>query len=391
MHIDLDALGGVAGDMFAAALLHAFPEHAEEVRRSVLAVLPACETALTPHKSHELSGMRFAVGAVERRHHTRWGEIRDLLGQASLTPERIAHALGIFTLLARAEAEVHGIAEEDVTFHEVGAADSIADIVAAATLIDLLQVERWSVSPLPLGSGRVKTAHGSLPVPAPATALLLRGFRTLEDGIVGERVTPTGAAILAYLGCKQEPYRQPRTLVRCGTGLGTKHFPGISNCLRALAFAVDGPAPAHRELAVIAFEVDDQSAEDMSIGLERLRALPGVYDVSQMPVFGKKGRMMAHVQILASPAMLEDVATACFRETTTIGLRHHLVSGMALPRRISTVEVDGHPLRVKLVERPQQGITGKAESDDALAMPGFAARARLRRQAEDLALDGEEP
>ncbi len=229
-----------------------------------------------------------------------------------------------------------------------------------------------------------------MPVPAPATALLLQGFETFDDGIPGERVTPTGAAILRYLGCAPGTGKAPRRLARTGLGFGTRALPGLSNCLRALVFEAQHTdiAAGHRELAVIQFEVDDQSAEDLAAGLDRLRATEGVHDVVQMAVFGKKGRMATHVQVLARPAALETVSEACFRETTTIGLRTHLVNGLALPRRTAEVEVDGRRLRVKLVERPG-GATGKAEADDALATPGHAARARLRRRAEAMAEDGD--
>ena len=148
------------------------------------------------------------------------------------------HAIGIFGLLAAAEAEVHGVVEDDVAFHEVGAVDSIVDIVVAAQLVTLVGASAWSASPLPLGSGRVRTQHGLLPVPAPATALLLRGLATIDDGVPGERVTPTGAAIARYLLEDEVLARVPRRLLRCGTGFGSRELPGLSNCLRVLVFAV---------------------------------------------------------------------------------------------------------------------------------------------------------
>ncbi len=285
---------------------------------------------------------------------------------------------------------MHGIPVERVAFHEVGAWDSIADIAAAAHLIAALHATRWTVGALPLGSGMVRTQHGLLPVPAPATALLLEGFSTRDDGVPGERVTPTGAAILRHLcGGAPEPRTGPRVLARSGVGFGTKRLAGLSNCVRVLAFeAADDPRPDHRTIAVIEFEVDDQSGEDLAMGLDRLRGRPDVLDVVQAPVFGKKGRMMAHVRVLAQAEALDAVADACFRETTTIGLRHGLVAGRALPRRAATVAVADRSVRVKLAERPG-GITAKAEADDALAHADHAARAALRREAERRALAAE--
>ena len=385
-HVHLDAIGGAAGDMFAACLLDAFPGLTERTIRAATAVSGAA-CALAAHRDHVLGGSRFVVDAApgHHHHHTHWASIRARIEAADLGLVVKRHAVGIFALLADAEARVHGVEPDAVAFHEVGAADSIADIVAAAVLIDAMDAT-WSVSALPVGGGRVRTAHGVMPVPAPATALLLEGFSAIDDGVTGERVTPTGAAILRHLDCHAPRSREPRRLARTGIGFGTRMLPGISNCLRAMIYdeaAGEGAAApdAHRTLAVIAFEVDDQSAEDLAAGLDFLRAQPGVHDVLQMPAFGKKGRMTAHVQVLAAPASAEAAIEACFRATTTIGLRLHTVEGRALPRRIEEREVDGRRVRIKHVERPG-GATAKIESDDLLAAGDQAARARLRRRME---------
>jgi hypothetical protein len=228
-----------------------------------------------------------------------------------------------------------------------------------------------------------------MPVPTPATALLLEGFATVDDGVAGERVTPTGAAILRHLCRHNKSSGRPRVLMRSGVGFGTRTFPGLSNCLRVMSFEAQAASSAeHRELSIVEFEVDDQSGEDLAIGLEHLRAHEAVFDVVQAPVFGKKGRMMTHIRLLSRPANLDDVIDACFRETTTIGLRHHTVDGAALRRRLGQVEVGGQAVRVKTVERPG-GRTAKAEADDGLALESHAERARLRREAENLALINE--
>jgi uncharacterized protein (TIGR00299 family) protein len=383
--------------MFVACVLDAFPALAKgAVAAATAAAGIGC--AVLPHRDHVLTGTRFAVGEAHHHHHhhdhdhdhshASWAHIRAELEASPLAAPVRAHAIGIFALLAEAEARVHGIPTAEVTFHEVGAQDSIADIVAAAWLIDALSPAQWSVGPLPLGGGSVRTAHGVMPVPAPATTLLLDGFAMADDGIAGERVTPTGAAILRYLQPVARP-RSPGVLRQTGIGFGTRHLPGTSNILRLLAFAPQDAAEAalpHRDLAVVSFEVDDQTPEDMAIGLERLRALPGVHDVLQMAAWGKKGRMAAHIQLLARPEVLDDVVAACFRETTTIGLRTHLVQGRALTRRMHTVLVDGEPLRVKSVARPG-GSTGKTEADDLIAAEGQAARMALRLRAQQMAED----
>ena len=376
--------------MFNAALIDAFPELAEGA--TAAAALAGVPCRSVPHRDDVLTGTRFCVGVAGHQHrdhaghhHTAWRDIRARIEGAALSPAVRRHAVGIFTLLAEAEARVHGVAVGAVEFHEVGSADSIADIVAAAWLIDAVGAASWSVGPLPMGGGLARTAHGPMPVPAPATALLLDGFEMTDDGVGGERVTPTGAAILRHLGCRPRRGVTGR-VARTGMGFGTRALPGLSNVLRVLAFELDMAAGAgtHRELAVIGFEVDDQSAEDLAAGLDRVRAAAGVHDVLQMPALGKKGRMATHVQLLVRPDALDDAVAACFRETTTIGLRTHLVQGRALQRQVRETRVDGATVRVKQVERPD-GRTGKAEADDLAALPGHAARAKLRRRAEALA------
>jgi uncharacterized protein (TIGR00299 family) protein len=378
--------------MFAACMLDAFPEHRDVVLAATGALSGAACT-LVPHDDGTLTGSRFRVadahGHDHHHHHAHvaWRDIRERIGASGLRDAVKAHAIGIFAVLAEAEARVHGRDVDAVEFHEVGAVDSVADIVAAAALIDAIGAASWSVAALPIGGGVVRTAHGPMPVPAPATALLLEGFSLHDDGICGERVTPTGAAILRYLGCESGPRVSGRLAVS-GYGFGTRVLPGISNCLRALVFeAAEGVAPGlHRELAVVSFEVDDQSGEELAAGLERVRAVPGVHDVLQMAAFGKKSRLAVHVQVLVAPDALEAAIEACFRETTTIGLRTHVVQGRALRRRFERVAVDGHAVTVKVVERPEGVVTAKAEAEDVKPFPTHAQRGRIRRDAEALAV-----
>ena len=405
MELHFDLVGGLAGDMFNAALLDAFPEHEPAVLAAIEACLGAgvC-CALTAHTDRVLRGRRFHVRLmappttrapqteVVGHSHASWAEIRALIAAAPLSPAVIAHAIQIFQLLADAEAYVHGIDVEAVSFHEVGAWDSIADIVGAATLIDVLALHRCTSSPIPLGSGRITTAHGVLPVPAPATARLLAGMTVLDDGVAGERVTPTGAALLRYLCPPSAPSRaaHARKLLASGTGFGSRQLPGLSNHVRVLCFESVADGQTLRRIEVLEFEVDDQSGEDLAVGLDRLRSHPGVLDVTQAPVFGKKGRIMIHVQVLARATQVEAVIEACFRETTTLGLRRRAVTGVGLDRQIREVPIEGTVVRVKVSDRPG-GRTAKTESDDILAHSDHAHRAALRRRAESEALAAEDP
>ncbi len=444
LELHLDPVGGIAGDMFAAAMLDLRPE-LEAPLRAALALCPLIEDVrvrLVTHNDGVLTGRRFIVerppshagegigrhdhegrvhhhhndghdhhhdrdeghrhahahrhagehhdpDAGHHHHHVDWRLISDALSASALDPETIRHALGIFSLLAEAEARVHGKSVDDVQFHEVGAWDSIADIVAAGWLVQALGALRWTVGAIPLGNGRIRSAHGLLAVPAPATTLLLEGFETLDDGIAGERVTPTGAAILRYLSNRGPVKAMPRRLIGSAHGFGTKRLAGVSNCLRVLAFDSRPQALAEQDdVAVLECEIDDQTGEDLAQAIERLRAHPTVLDVVQAPVFGKKGRMMTHVRILAEPDCVDAVLTLAFDETTTIGIRHAIVKRTKLDRTAGTIVVDGRSVAVKQVERPS-GPTAKVEADDIADIPGNAGRNRFRLRADAQLAGGE--
>lgn len=432
MHIHLDAVGGVAGDMFIAALLDIYPDLMEGVVSNIrLAGLgDEIEIGVQNFDDGVLTGSRFKVarGAEEaghgheahghhgddghhhpdhdhhhhdhhhpdhghhhhgharshgHHHHTHWGNLRSSL-QASRLPDGVkAHVLGIFEKLAVAEARVHGKSVESVAFHEVGNWDSIADIVGAATLIDALAPQSWSVGSLPVGRGLVRTEHGALPVPAPATTLLLKGFAFHDDGRSGERVTPTGAAILSHLSPANGIGAGPRMLRASGHGFGTRKLAGMSNVLRVLVFdAADAAVSDADAVGVIQFEIDDQSGEELAASVDHIRAQEGVIDVIQTMAIGKKGRMMTGIQVLTKPAHLDAVSTACFRQTTTLGLRIRLEARRILRRQ--EIELAGG--KVKVAERPG-GTTAKAEMDSVAANPaGHRLRAAARRAAEDEAL-----
>ena len=396
----LDPVGGIAGDMFAAALLDARPELAAGLRAALdtLALPPSVTVAIEAHRDHALAGVRFNVTAPaddddggdddsDGGHaHVRLAEVTRRLEDATLAAGVRARALAIFALLAEAEGAVHGADPAQIAFHEVGAWDSIVDIVAAAFLIEALGPARWSVGSIPLGSGRVRCAHGLLPVPAPAVVHLLQGFAAHDDGIAGERVTPTGAAILKHLAPAQAPAGESEMLAGVGTGFGSRTLPGLSNVLRVLEFAPVAPAVRQEAVALLRFEIDDQTPEDLALGLERLRARPGVLDVVQWPVYGKKGRMLAAVQVLAEEAALDAALDAVFEETTTLGVRWSTVSRSALARDTASHTDALGTVRVKRAQRPAGTVTAKAELADLAESAGHAVREKRRRGAEAAAL-----
>ncbi|MDC1311025.1 LarC family nickel insertion protein [Burkholderiales bacterium] len=382
MRIHLDPIGGVAGDMFISAILDAKPEWYEEMRSNIrTAGLPEeIELSLQPHADFALTGMRFKVDELgtNEHHHTPFIKIRDMLAGSTLESGVRQTAIDIFSLLAEAEASVHGKSIETISFHEVGEWDSIADIVGAAFLINKVSAT-WTIGALPLGRGTVDTSHGKLPVPTPATVSLLEGFFFDDDGLDGERITPTGAAILAYLKPQQMGEAQGGKLVASGTGFGTKVLPNKSNVLRALMLSLDGPeGQSHELIYQVDFDIDDQSAEDLTIGLDHIRALPTVLDVAQTALFGKKGRVATGIRVLAMIKGIDKVFESCFFETSTIGLRYQKVKRMTLDRWGEKVASNALEVDCKFVARPEI-TTVKVESDDLVSIKGFANRERLRR------------
>ena len=383
MHYHLDPVGGVAGDMFVAALLDMEPD-------STAATLAAIrDSGLDPSVavSHDdfndgvLTGSRFTVGKPEcTHHHAHWSAIKKNLSDSALSPAVTDRAIAIFADLAEAEAKVHNKAVSDVAFHEVGAWDSIADIVAAAYLIESLGPCTWSIGPIPIGKGRVKTEHGLLPVPAPATVLLLDGFEFIDDGFPGERITPTGAAIIKHLKPSQGIGKTARVLQRSGYGFGTRTFKGMSNILRVLEFSKTTTSSVFSSdtVMVLNFEIDDQTAEELAVGLQKVRERQGVIDVIQSPVMGKKGRLLTSVQVLVRPGNAEDVINVCFHETTTLGIRQQVKARAILNRSELETEQD---IRVKIVERPG-GITAKADIDNIANIDGHQHRQKRRLDAQ---------
>ncbi|WMS43418.1 LarC family nickel insertion protein [Acuticoccus sp. MNP-M23] len=373
-HIHLDPVGGIAGDMFVAAMLSAFPHLAPRVMADLAAVLPDGLTAeLTAGKSLALAANRFAInGEAATPRIAHFPDLVARINGAALSDGTADAAVAILTRLAESEAEVHAVPLAHVHFHEIADWDSLGDVVAAGSLIAALPGTTWSASPLPLGGGQVKTSHGPLPVPAPATTLLLKGFAFRDDGVPGERVTPTGAAILAHLAPAD---RRGGTLSATGLGAGTRDLPGIANVLRVLVFAAGG-AVADDTVAVLAFAVDDMTGEEIATAAERLRAEPGVRDLTITPRLGKKGRPEHLFELLVDPAARERVADACFDETATIGLRWRHEARLVLPR----TAVDGE-IRRKDTLRPDGTTTAKAESDD-LTGASLAARRAAKAKAE---------
>ncbi len=381
--VRLDAVGGVAGDMFVAAMVDAMPDMRDRVLSDATAVLPpGTGTPLfEPGTSAGLHCLRFRLsGRPHEHHHHAHASFLDMVARiegAPLSQGTAMHTVAILRLLAEAEAAIHHVPVDEVHFHEIGDWDSLMDVTAAGSVAAALDGARWSVSALPRGEGLVRTRHGLLPVPAPATARLLEGFVWRDDGIGGERVTPTGGAILRHLVAAPD-IRVGGRLQGTGTGAGTRELPGQPNILRAALYTDIAERPGEEDILILSFDIDDMTAEELGVAADRLREVPGVRDLMLIPAIGKKGRPVHTFRLLAESGLQNSVAEACFIETSTIGLRWVTARRAVLPRILS----DAGPVRVKTVTRPS-GPSRKAESDDVGRIAGLEARRAAKRTAEE--------
>lgn len=395
LSIHLDLVGGLAGDMFVAAMIDALPALEPLVLAELANVRP--DGGEMPQFVQTSSGgfraRRLAVAHAHDAHAhagTAYSALRDRIAAAPLGQSTRAHALALLESLGEAEASVHGSAIDDVHFHELADWDSLLDVVAAGCIAGALDGARWSASALPLGGGTIRTAHGVLPLPGPATAWLATGYTWRDDGIEGERVTPTGAAILRHLVAPSRcgAHRDGGRLVAVGQGAGTRTLAGMPNIMRA--WIVERDAFDAGAITILEFDVDDMTGEEIALAADRLRAEPGVIDASIGARSGKKGRPIADFRLLVQPHALDAVAQACFVETSTLGLRVRDERRRILSRAEVDAAIGGATMSVKIAQRPGGERTAKAAHDDVAATPGLAQRRRTRAAGERHALEDDE-
>jgi uncharacterized protein (TIGR00299 family) protein len=386
----LDAFSGISGDMTVGALVDlGLPLAA---LREAIATLGLAHDVTVDAEAVERSGIRATKlhvrvrgehpehGAHEGAHgHRAWTDIRRLLA-ASALPERVrTDALAVFAGLAEAEGRVHGVPAEQVEFHEVGALDAIVDVVGACLGLAHLGVDAVHASPLPLGQGRVRAAHGPLPVPAPAVVALLAGRPVrLEDGSA-ELVTPTGAAIVAALA-RPEPVPELR-VAAIGYGAGERILPDRPNLLRVL-LGEPAAVVGEDEVAVLETTIDDLNPQLYEHVLERLLAA-GARDAFLVPVVMKRSRPGTMLRVLAAPADRERLAAIVFAETSTIGLRWTTWRRLVLPREERTVETPWGAVRVKIARGPDGTPNVAPEFEDCrrLALERGVALKRVHQAA----------
>jgi uncharacterized protein (TIGR00299 family) protein len=291
----------------------------------------------------------------EHTHHRSLSTILGIIRSApfdGLVKERAASA---FQLLGEAEAGIHSIPIERVHFHEVGAVDTIVDIVCAAAGAASLGIDRWMASPLNVGSGTVRCAHGTLPVPAPATLALLGDAPIYSAGPPMERVTPTGASVLRMLDVQYAALPSLR-VTATGYGAGGRETPGEPNVLRLLIGEASGTEHSAAEpMAVIETVIDDSTPQLLAYVSELLLAA-GAWDVYRVPVQMKKGRTGVQLTVLASPDLLPVLRDLLFRETTTIGLHWRIENKISLEREFATVETEWGPVRMKVARWSSGGV-----------------------------------
>jgi uncharacterized protein (TIGR00299 family) protein len=356
-----DLIGGASGDMFVAALLDlGLPL---ETLKSGLKKIPSlkCRLAVSTKKLHAIRALRFQVLTGKKEPERTWAEIRRLINGSSLEPAVKERAVEIFARLAEAEGKIHGVAPVRVHFHEIGATDSIVDIVSAAIGAHHMKIDSFYFSRIPLGRGVTRSRHGPLPLPGPATLELLKGLPVEFIDLDGETVTPTAAALIATLGSRFAETPQ-MTVEKIGYGAGSKDFPDRPNVLR-LILGEDSATWARDEMVVIETNIDDMNPEFYDYALDRLFAA-GARDVFLSPIQMKKNRPATLLRVIAEPALREKLAGIIFRETSTIGLRYYPVKRVTLKRAAARVKTKFGTIKVKVIAAPDGTKRATPEYED---------------------------
>ena len=345
-HAWSDASAGVAGDMLLGALVDAGAD-LTALQRAVDAVLPgAVHLTVTPVTRAGLRALKVDVTPLaDDAPHRTWRDVRALLGRAALPGPVRDRAIAIFARLAGAEAHVHGISTEDVHFHEVGALDSIADVVGVCAALERLGVATLTAGEIAVGAGRVRTAHGDVPVPVPAVVELARGWRVRAGG-TGELTTPTGMAAIRTLAARCEDL--PSMAVEAvGIGAGSRDTPGRANVVRVVLGAVP-PADTRTEpVVLLEANVDDLDPRlwpEVLAGLLRC----GAADAWLVPIVMKKGRPAHTLTVLCHPEQTGVLRDRMFRDTSTLGVRERPLRRYALARAFVDIDLDGGAVAVKV-------------------------------------------
>ena len=351
----IDCGMGAAGDMLTAALLELFADSAEMVGQLNRLGIPGVTYVLETAQKCGITGshVQVLVGEEEEHehhhhdhhehhHHSGMDEISHIISHLHITENVRRNVLAVYDLIAGAESHVHGVPVDQIHFHEVGTMDAVADITAVCYLLDKLGVEKVIASPVHVGSGQVKCAHGILPVPAPATAHILKGVPIYGGEIRGELCTPTGAALLKHFASDFGPM-PPLSADTIGYGMGKKDFPR-ANCVRVLL----GQTPDSTDDVIeLSCNLDDMTGEEIGFATEKLLAC-GALDVFTTPIYMKKNRPGTLLTVLCKPELQDTLVKQIFRHTTTLGIRQAQLHRYTLERRMETVQTPYGPVRKKI-------------------------------------------
>jgi len=344
-----DCFSGISGDMTLGALLDAGVD-ADAVRAGLDSLGLPIRLEVEKIRKGGFAATRATVEAPEEHVHRYLADVEEIVSRGRLTERQRDLALKVFRRLAEAEAAAHGMPLDRVHFHEVGALDSIADIVGSAIGLDLLNVSRVTSRPVPTGNGMVKCAHGLMPIPAPGTAALLKGVPLADTPIKGELTTPTGAAILTTVVSEWVAGLPAMTVEAVGHGAGQRELLEQPNLLRLFVGTVSEAPRAQGEEAdrvwVLETNLDDVPAEVIGYCFERLFAA-GALDVFSTPIQMKKDRPGVMLSVLAQEGALEALEAVLFCETATLGVRRYPVERHKLRREALTVETKWGPVRGK--------------------------------------------
>ncbi len=361
-----DCFAGASGDMILGALVGAGvdPNYLREQlsRLSVSGFNVNFETV-------DRSGLSATYARVETAHehkHRHLSDIKQIIEASALSEGVKQRAIQIFTRLAEAEARVHNEPVHHVHFHEVGALDAIVDVVGAAICFDVLKIDRFICSPLHVGSGMVKMAHGQFPIPPPAVTELLKGVPFYASEIKGELLTPTGAAIITTVCNEYGPIPAMKTEAT-GYGAGTRQYQDFPNVLRVLLGETDDKAATDERLWMLETNLDDASPQIIGHVMDRILEL-GALDCFFTPVQMKKNRPGTLLTIVAPPARREEIVSIVFRETTTIGVRYQAVTRECLRREELQIETPLGLVRFKVARRGDDVLNAAPEFADVLAL-----------------------
>jgi len=355
-----DCFSGISGDMTLGALVDAGVDP-QAIQSAVASLGLPCELSFENVKRGGFRATYARVNAPVEHAHRYLHHIESLIEKSSLSPRQKDLASRIFQRLGEAEATVHGLDIKRVHFHEVGAVDSIVDIVGAAVGLDLLGAERIESSPVPPGLGSIKASHGRMALPAPATAELLKGVPLAESVVEMELTTPTGAAILTTVVDRFGPI-PAMTIESIGRGAGTKDLPVQANILRLMVGEIVLPVASDR-IWVLETNLDDLPGEIVGYTTELLLK-HGALDTFLTPIQMKKNRPGVMVTVLCDEEKIEPLEEILFRETTTLGIRRYPVSRHKLRREATQVETAYGTVRGKLGWRDERPPVFSPEHDD---------------------------